>query len=130
VLFPERKLLGHVYVARRWCRLAPGSAIRLLRASGSRVARAAIAVAVVVGAVKVIQIHLPGSVAEITDPWLALKLAVTLGLSERLHNRSGNSLARRAPTQINQTAAAARRGKPCGEQLLTQLSESSQLRRE
>jgi len=40
-----------------------GPAIRLLRASGSRVARAAIAVAVLVGAVEVIQIHLPGRVA-------------------------------------------------------------------
>ena len=107
-----------------------GPAIRLLRASGSRVARAAIAVAVLVGAVEVIQIHLPGRVALFTDLLRALNLAVTLGLTERLHNRSSNSLARRAPTQITQTAAAARRGKPCGEQLLTQLSESSQLRRE
>lgn len=82
-----------------------GSAIRLLRASGSRVAQAAIAVAVLVGAVEVIQIHFPSRVAEITDTWLALELALTLGLSERLHNRSSNSLARRAPTQITQTNA-------------------------
>jgi hypothetical protein len=40
----------------------------------------------------VIQIHLPGRVAEITDPLLALMLAATLGLSERLQNRHSNSL--------------------------------------
>jgi len=68
--------------------------IRLLRGSGSRVARAAFAVAVLVGAVEVIQIHLPGSVAEITDPLLALILAVTLVRSERLRNLRSDSLAK------------------------------------
>jgi hypothetical protein len=71
-----------------------GLAIRFLRASGWRVARAAVAVAVVVGAVEVIQIHLPGSVAEITDPLLALILAVTLVRSERLRNLRSDSLAK------------------------------------
>jgi VanZ family protein len=54
-----------------------------LRAAGWRLARAAIAVAVLLGAIEVIQIHLPGRVAEITDPLLALILAMTLGLLDR-----------------------------------------------
>jgi hypothetical protein len=60
-----------------------GSAVWLLRAAGWRLARAAIAVAVLLGAIEVIQIHLPGRVAEITDPLLALLLAITLGLLDR-----------------------------------------------
>jgi VanZ family protein len=60
-----------------------GSAVWLLRAAGWRLARAAIAVAVLLGAIEVIQIHLPGRVAEITDPLLALILAMTLGLLDR-----------------------------------------------
>jgi len=60
-----------------------GSAIWLLRAAGWRLARAAVAVALLLGAIEVVQIHLPGRVAEITDPLLALILAVILGLSER-----------------------------------------------
>jgi len=68
--------------------------IRLLRGSGSRVARAAFAVAVLVGAVEVIQIHLPGSVAEITDPMLVLILAAILGLSERLQNPRSRAVTR------------------------------------
>jgi VanZ family protein len=60
-----------------------GSTIWLLRAAGWRLARAAVAVAMLLGAIEVIQIHLPGRVAEITDPLLALILAAILGLSER-----------------------------------------------
>ena len=71
-----------------------GSAVWLLRAAGWRLARAAVAVALLLGAIEVIQIHLPGRVAEITDPLLAVILAVTLGLSERLQNQRSNSLAR------------------------------------
>jgi VanZ family protein len=71
-----------------------GSAIWLLRAAGWRLARAAVAVVLLLGAIEVIQVHLPGRVAEITDPLLALILAVTLGLSERLQNLRSNSLAR------------------------------------
>jgi VanZ family protein len=71
-----------------------GSAIWLLRAAGWRLARAAVAVALLLGAIEVIQIHLPGRVAGITDPLLALILAVTLGLSERLQDLPSNSLAR------------------------------------
>jgi VanZ family protein len=71
-----------------------GSAIWLLRATGWRLARAAVALALLLGAIEVIQIHLPGRVAEITDPLLALILAATLGLSERLQNLPSNSLAR------------------------------------
>lgn len=59
-----------------------GSAVWLLRAAGWRLASAAIAVAVVLAAIEVIQIHLPGRVAEITDPLLALILAATFGLLE------------------------------------------------
>jgi len=71
-----------------------GSAIWLLRAAGWRLARAAVAVALLLGAIEGIQIHLPGRVAEITDPLLALILAVTLGLSERSQYLRSNSLAR------------------------------------
>jgi hypothetical protein len=71
-----------------------GSAIWLLRTAGWRLARAAVAVALLLGAIEVIQIHLPGRVAEITHPLLALILAVTLGLLERSQNLRSNSLAR------------------------------------
>jgi hypothetical protein len=57
-----------------------GSAVWLLHAAGWRLASAAIAVAVLLRAIEIIQIHLPGRVAEITDPLLALILAMTLGL--------------------------------------------------
>ena len=60
-----------------------GSAIWLLRAVGWRLATAAIVVAVLLGAIEVVQIHLPSRAAEITDPLLALILAATLGLVER-----------------------------------------------
>ena len=60
-----------------------GSAIWLLRAVGWRLATAAIVVAALLGAIEVVQIHLPGRFAEITDPLLALILAATLGLVER-----------------------------------------------
>jgi VanZ family protein len=59
-----------------------GSAVWLLRLAGWRLARAAVAVALLLGTIEVVQIHLPGRVAEITDPLLALILAVILGLSE------------------------------------------------
>ena len=70
-----------------------GSAVWLLRAAGWRLAWAAVAVALLLGAIEIIQIHLPGRVAEITDPLLTLILAVPLGLSERLQNSRSNSLA-------------------------------------
>jgi len=68
-----------------------GSAVWLLRAAGWRLARAAAAVAMLLGVIEVMQIHLPDRVAEITDPLLALLLAATLGLLDRLqslHSRS------------------------------------------
>ena len=67
-----------------------GSAVWLLRAAGWRLARAAIAVAVLLGVIEVIQIHLPGRVAEITDPVLALILAMTLGLLDRSESVRSN----------------------------------------
>ena len=67
-----------------------GSAVWLLRAAGWRLACAAIAVAVLLGAIEVIQIHLPGRVAEITDPLLALLLAMTLGLLDRSESVRSN----------------------------------------
>jgi hypothetical protein len=69
-----------------------GSAIWLLRTAGWRLAQAAVAVALLVGAIEVVQIHLPGRVAEITDPLLALILAAIFGLSERLRNLCSDSL--------------------------------------
>ena len=71
-----------------------GSTVWLLRAAGWRLARAAVAVALLLGGIEIIQIHLPGRVAEITDPLLALILAMTLGLSERLQNPGNDSPAR------------------------------------
>jgi hypothetical protein len=41
-------------------------------------------------AIEVIQIHLPGRVAEITDPLLALILALTLGLLDRSESVRSN----------------------------------------
>jgi VanZ family protein len=55
---------------------------------------AAVAVGLLLGAIEVVQIHLPGRVAEITDPLLAMILAVILGLSERLQNPRSISLGR------------------------------------
>jgi VanZ family protein len=60
-----------------------GSAIWLLRAASWRLTRAAVAVALLLGAIEVIQIHLPGRVAEITDPLLALILAASFALLDR-----------------------------------------------
>jgi VanZ family protein len=60
-----------------------GSAVWLLRAAGWRLARAAVAVALLLSAIEMIQIHLPGRVAEITDPLLALIMASILGLVDR-----------------------------------------------
>ena len=60
-----------------------GSAVWLLRAAGWRLARAAVVMALLLGAIEVIQIHLPGRVAEITDPLLALIMATSLGLLDR-----------------------------------------------
>ena len=73
-----------------------GSAVWLLRTAGWRLARAAIAVAVLLGAIEVIQIHLPGRVAEITDPLLALTLAMTLGLLDRSESVRSNL----SPTKV------------------------------
>ena len=55
----------------------------LLRVVGWRLARATVAVALLLGAIEAIQIHLPGRVAEITDPLLALILGATLALLDR-----------------------------------------------
>lgn len=55
-----------------------------MRVAGWRLARAAIAVAVLLGAIEVIQIHFPGRVAEITDPLVALILV------SRDRNREGS----------------------------------------
>src|SRR5882762_1884183 len=49
---------------------------------GWRLARAAIAVALLLGTIETIQIHLRGRAAEITDTLLALVLASCLGLIE------------------------------------------------
>jgi VanZ family protein len=71
-----------------------GSAVWLLRAAGWRLARATIAVAMLLGAIEVIQIHLQGRAAEITDPLLALILAMTLGLLDRSESVRSNSSSR------------------------------------
>jgi hypothetical protein len=68
-----------------------GSAVWLLRAVGWYLAQAAVAVSLLLGAIEMVQIHLTGRVAEITDPTLALILAATLGLLERWHSPRSNS---------------------------------------
>ena len=68
-----------------------GSAVWLLRATGWRFARAAAAVVLLLAAIELIQLHIPGRVAEITDPLLALILAVTFGLLDRPQNPRNNS---------------------------------------
>jgi VanZ family protein len=60
-----------------------GSAVWLLRAAGWRLARAAVVVALLLGAIEAIQIYLPGRLAEITDPLLALIMAATFGLIDK-----------------------------------------------
>jgi hypothetical protein len=75
-----------------------GSAIWLLRAAGWRLDRAAVAVALLLGAIEVIQIHLPGRVAEITDPLLALILAITLALLDQSRSPYSNSSLTKART--------------------------------
>jgi len=68
-----------------------GSAVWLLRATCWRLARAAVAVALLLIAIEVIQLHVPVRVAEITDPLPALILAATLGLLDRSQNPRNNS---------------------------------------
>jgi len=68
-----------------------GSAVWLLRATGWRLARAAVAVALLLNAIEVIQLYIPDRVAEITDPLPALILAATLGLLDRSQNPRNNS---------------------------------------
>jgi VanZ family protein len=69
-----------------------GSSIWLLRAVGWRLREAAVGVAVLLGTIEALQIHLPGRVAEITDPLLALILAATIGLLERWQSPRSRSL--------------------------------------
>jgi hypothetical protein len=80
--FLETDREGGVLIFLRKC-FWYGSAIWLLRAAGWPLKRAAVVVALLLGAIEVIQIHLPGRVAEITDPLLALILAASFGLLDR-----------------------------------------------
>ena len=66
-----------------------------LALAGDRLApnAAAVAMALLLGTIEIIQIHLPGRVAEITDPLLALILAMILRHSERLQNSRSSSCA-------------------------------------
>jgi hypothetical protein len=71
-----------------------GSAVWLLRAAGLRIARAAVIVALLLGVIETIQIHLPGRVPEITDPLLALLMAAILwelDRSQTLPNHSSTT---------------------------------------
>ncbi len=54
----------------------------------------AIALAPLLGAIEVIQIHVPSTVAEVIDPLLAPILMVILELSERSQNVRSNSVPR------------------------------------
>ena len=70
-----------------------GSAVWLLRAVGWRLATAAIVVAVLLGAIEMVQIHLPRRFTEITDPFLGIIFAATLELLGHRHGLLGNSIA-------------------------------------
>jgi VanZ family protein len=59
-----------------------GSAVWLLRAAGWRLWLASVAMAVLLGAIEIIHIHLPGRTAETTDPLLVLILAAVFGALE------------------------------------------------
>ena len=65
-----------------------GSGIWLLRVAGFRLIQATAAVAGLVGMIEVIQIHLPGRVPEITDPLLALLMAMNLWLLDRAERKN------------------------------------------
>jgi VanZ family protein len=54
-----------------------------LRSAGWRLARAAVVVALLLGAIEAFQIYLPGRVGKITDPLLALIMASILRLVDR-----------------------------------------------
>ena len=60
-----------------------GTAIWLLRAAGTRLWQAAAIVAAVLACIEAAQIHLPGRIAEITDPILAILLAAGLAILSR-----------------------------------------------
>ena len=65
-----------------------GTAIWLLRAAGLKLLRSVIAVAVVLAAIEIVQIHLPGRTPEITDPVLAVLLGfvlATLSIPQRFN---------------------------------------------
>ena len=68
-----------------------GSAIWLLRTAGWRLARATVAVALLLGVIEVVQTHLSGRVAVLTYSLLALILAVAVGLLDRSKNPRNNS---------------------------------------
>jgi VanZ family protein len=60
-----------------------GTAIWLLRAAGTRLWQAAALVAAVLAGIEAAQIHLPGRIAEVTDPILAVLLAAGLAILSR-----------------------------------------------
>ena len=59
----------------------------------------AIALAPLLGAIEVIQIHVPSTVAEVIDPLLAPILMVILELSERWQNVRSNQFPAKPPTK-------------------------------
>ncbi len=72
-----------------------GTAIRLFADAGRPYSIAAIGVAGVLGAIEVLQMHLPGRTPEITDPLYALILGVVLKLldsADLAHRRSQSAV--------------------------------------
>ena len=65
-----------------------GAAVWLLRAAGTRLWQAAAIVAAALAGIEAAQIHLPGRIAEITDPILALLLTAALAVLMRENSRS------------------------------------------
>jgi hypothetical protein len=71
-----------------------GAAIRLFTAAGHSYRFTAVAISALLGAIEVVQIHLPGRTPEITDPLYALILAVVLALLDRADRPGNKALAR------------------------------------
>jgi VanZ family protein len=60
-----------------------GTAVWLLRAAGMRLWQGAASVAIVLAFIEIVQIRLPGRIAETTDPLLALLLAAAMAILSR-----------------------------------------------
>ena len=88
-----------------------GASIRLLQECGIRPVVSTVAVAAMLGAIEVAQIHLPGRTAEITDPLLAFGVAYALSL---VAPARGRTPARRTTAGGCRRTATRFNGRSCG----------------